>query len=64
MGQVLALLPALTSALNCEACAKYVCNSLNLHSQCSECCEFDVETHSISISSSSSSSSSDGNCCF
>ena len=24
--------------INCEACAKYVCNAMHIHSKCSECC--------------------------
>ena len=33
--------------INCEACAKYVCNAMHIHSKCSECCECDFETEEI-----------------
>ena len=33
----------------CPDCAKYVCNAMHVHSQCSDCCEFDVETTEIHV---------------
>ncbi len=27
-----------------KECAKYVCNSMQVHSQCSDCCDVDIET--------------------
>jgi hypothetical protein len=32
-------------------CIKYVLNDCSCHSQCSECCEFEVETHPVELSS-------------
>ncbi len=36
-------------AFSCEACAKYVCNSMHIHSKCRDCCEFDVTTDEIEL---------------
>ena len=44
MGQVI---PSIIKALSCETCAKYVCNSMDLKSQCSDCCDFEVHTNEV-----------------
>ena len=55
MGQVLSL----TNALSCHDWARYVCNSMHVHSRCGEsCCEMDIQTEKVDVSSSSSSSES------
>ena len=46
MGQI--ALAAL-KAINCDTCAKYVCNACKVHSKCSGCCEVDVETTEIEL---------------
>jgi len=33
----------------CNDCVKYVLNDCEIHSECSECCKFDVETHKVDI---------------
>ena len=30
-------------------CAKYICNAMHVHSQCSDCCEIDIETTEIHV---------------
>ena len=35
--------------INCDTCAKYVCNACKVHSKCSGCCEFDVETTEVEL---------------
>ena len=47
MGQVI---PSVIKALSCETCAKYVCNSMDLKSHCSDCCDFELHTSEIDIS--------------
>ena len=37
-------------ALSCDACAKYVCNSMQIHSKCRDCCEIDFVTDEIEVS--------------
>ena len=37
--------------MNCEVCAKYVCNACSVHSKCSGCCEVSVETQEVEIKS-------------
>lgn len=54
MGQV--VLTAL-KAINCDTCAKYVCNACKIHSKCSDCCEIDVTTTEIPLSDTDSSMS-------
>lgn len=54
MGQI--ALAAL-KAINCDTCAKYVCNACKVHSKCSNCCEFDVETEKVELSDTDSSMS-------
>ena len=53
MGQI--ALAAL-KAINCDTCAKYVCNACKVHSKCSNCCEFDVETTEVAVVSDTDSS--------
>ena len=44
------------NTLSCKDWARFVCNSMHIHSKCGEsCCEMDVETSEVSIPSSSSS---------
>ena len=45
MGEVASVI----KAFSCDACAKYVCNSMQIHSKCRDCCEFDVTTDEIEI---------------
>ena len=47
MGQAII---SVTKALSCESCAKYVCNSMDLKSHCSDCCDFELHTSEIDIS--------------
>ena len=35
--------------VNCDTCAKYVCNACNVNSKCSGCCELSIETEEIEI---------------
>ena len=42
---------AITKAINCEVCAKYVCNSMRVHSKCSKCCDLSIETQEVEIKS-------------
>ena len=51
MGQVLT---GIIKALSCESCAKYVCNSMDLKSQCSDCCDFEVHTNEVEVADDSS----------
>ena len=44
MGEVASVI----KAFSCDACAKYVCNSMQIHSKCRDC-EFDVTTDEIEI---------------
>ena len=61
MGQI--ALAAL-KAINCDTCAKYVCNACKIHSKCSNCCEFDVETEKVELSDTDSSMSVEVNGCM
>ena len=45
MGNVASIL----KVINCETCAKYVCNACKVHSKCSGCCEIDVETTEVEL---------------
>ena len=51
--------------INCDTCAKYVCNACKVHSKCSGCCEIDVETTEIELPADSDSEMSVevGGCC-
>ena len=46
MGEVASVI----RALSCDACAKYVCNSMQIHSKCRDCCEIDLITDEIELS--------------
>ena len=35
--------------VNCDTCAKYVCNACKVNSKCSGCCELSIETEEIEI---------------
>ena len=51
MGNVASIL----KVINCDTCAKYVCNACKVHSKCSGCCEIDVETTEVEVSQDSDS---------
>ena len=40
------------SALQCKDCAKYVCNSMDIKSECSDCCSLEIETHEVPVETS------------
>ena len=46
MGNVVA---SALKIINCDTCAKYVCNACKINSKCSGCCELSVETEEIEI---------------
>ena len=50
--------------LACDDWARYVFNSCKLHSKCSDCCEFDVETLEVEVASHSESEDANTHCCF
>ena len=53
--------------INCDTCAKYVCNACKVHSKCSGCCEIDVETTEVELPADSDSEMSvevEGSCHF
>ena len=35
--------------INCDTCAKYVCNACKIHSKCSGCCDLEIETQEIEL---------------
>ena len=39
-------------ALSCKDCAKYVCNSMDIKSECSDCCSLEIETHEVPLETS------------
>ena len=49
MGSVASVLPGTIKALSCRDCARYVCNSMDMQSKCSDCCEFELEANEIEI---------------
>ena len=49
MGQYLSIVSEGIKVLSCSDCAKYVCNSMHVHSKCSDCCECDFETDEVHI---------------
>ena len=51
MGNVASIL----KVINCDTCAKYVCNACKVHSKCSDCCLLDIETEPIEVSQDSDS---------
>ena len=36
-------------ALSCQDCARFVCNSMHIRSQCSECCEISYDTDMVEL---------------
>ena len=46
MGEVASVI----KALSCDACTKYVCNEMQIHSKCRDCCEIDFVTDEIELS--------------
>ena len=40
------------SALQCKDCARYVCNSMDIKSECSDCWSLESETHEVALESS------------
>ena len=51
MGQAVA---GIFQALSCAECAKYVCNSMDLKSSCSDCCDFELHTAEVEVADSAS----------
>ena len=51
MGQAVA---GIIQALSCAECAKYVCNSMDLKSSCSDCCDFELHTAEVEVADSGS----------
>ena len=45
MGNVASIL----KVINCDTCAKYVCNACKIHSKCSGCCDLEIETQEIEL---------------
>ena len=45
MGEVASVI----KAFSCEACAKFVCNAMTIHSSCLGCCECDFETTEVDL---------------
>ena len=35
--------------INCDTCAKYVCNAMSIHSNCSDCFSCDITTEPIEV---------------
>ena len=46
MGNQLGLI---VKAINCDSCAKYVCNDVKCKSGCSGCCDLSIETEAIDL---------------
>ena len=42
----------------------YVANSAHVHSKCSDCCEFDIDTDLVSVSASEGEDTARGDCCL
>ena len=36
-------------ACDIGSCSRYVCNAMQLHSKCSDCCELDVVTTEVEV---------------
>ena len=45
MGNVASIL----KVINCDTCAKYVCNAMSINSKCSDCCSFSLKTDAIEV---------------
>ena len=39
-------------ALSCKDCARYVCNSMDVKSECSDCCSLEIETKEVPVETS------------
>ena len=61
MGQAVA---GILNALSCQDCARYVCNSMDIHSSCSDCCDFELHTSEVEVADSASEFSVDVEGCF
>ena len=61
MGQAIG---GILSALSCQDCARYVCNSMDIHSSCSDCCDFELHTSEVEVADSASEFSLDEEGCF
>ena len=61
MGQAIG---GILSALSCQDCARYVCNSMDIHSSCSDCCDFELHTSEVEVADSTSEFSVDVEGCF
>ena len=51
MGQALGFLSALAKFDPCGSWAKYVCNAVRCHSNCSECCDVEFVTDMVEVAS-------------
>ena len=47
MGEILSMM----NCKPCDSCIKYVLNDIHCHSNCSDCCEIDIDTNPIEIQS-------------
>ncbi len=45
MGQVANVI----RAFSCEACAKFVCNAMDVRSRCCDCCDFEFTTEKVDL---------------
>ena len=65
MGGVLATLGGVCKALSCRDCARYVCNSMDIQSQCCHhLCDLEVKTDLVEVAESDSEYEIDvTNCC-
>ncbi len=64
MGGVLATLGGVCKALSCRDCARYVCNSMEFHSECCDLCAVEVKTDLVEVVESDSDFEIDvANCC-
>ena len=48
----------------CPDCAKYVCNAMHVHSQCSDCCVIDIETTEVHVEPDSEEEIYIDGCCY
>ena len=59
MGEV----ASVVKAFSCDACAKYVCNTMHCQSKCRDCCEIDFVTEEIELDDNSEFSVEVFGCC-
>ncbi len=65
MGQVVSILSELKCGKICDNCSKYILNSMECDSKCSECCEIHFQTNEIEISDDDSDTELEiGGCCL